>query len=724
MNKKITIVALVALMLLTAALPASAAIQATSVEIRGEVLDNATSRHVPNATGCFPATCEASWNAYNFAGFWYDLKNGLMSENMTIIDLSTDNRTIQQKGLWYNTTKQLVQYKVNEANTILTVEQALDTSGNKVSAGGNYSKIGWQAEPYVALNGKAKKLVKLIIEQGKATSEKKTLTIGETWDVGGGWILAAQSIDAKATPRQAWLVLSKDGVKKDDKVTAQGTVYTYVEKSLGGESDVPIFVTYIDSVFAGATSDMVQLRYTWAVDTSVTEVKGGDKFGVMKVNDAGDTTLKLWNEDSSISLSKDATTDIMGNVKFKVADSDTARFYPVVTRTTPGIHEVRGAVYDNSTSPYYPSTVCTQGPGCEASWNAYNFAGFWYDLKNGLMSENMTIIDLSTDNRTIQQKGLWYNTTKQLVQYKVNEANTILTVEQALDTSGNKVSAGGNYSKIGWQAEPYVALNGKAKKLVKLIIEQGKATSEKKTLTIGETWDVGGGWILAAQSIDAKATPRQAWLVLSKDGVKKDDKVTAQGTVYTYVEKSLGGESDVPIFVTYIDSVFAGATSDMVQLRYTWAVDTSVTEVKGGDKFGVMKVNDAGDTTLRLWNEDSSMSLSKDATTDIMGNMKFKVADSDTARFYPMVEYEIKGITPPGTPTATPGVGTPVGTPLKTPLANATVTTPEVNATTAVAAVTTAAAAATTKKTEPGFEAIFAIAGLLAVAFLVLRQRK
>jgi PGF-CTERM protein len=92
-----------------------------------------------------------------------------------------------------------------------------------------------------------------------------------------------------------------------------------------------------------------------------------------------------------------------------------------------------------------------------------------------------------------------------------------------------------------------------------------------------------------------------------------------------------------------------------------------------------------------------------------MDNLKFKVADSDILRFYPMVEYEIsKGVTPG-----------------KTPGVNETLVKPPVNATAAAAAVTTAAAAATTKaKGEPGFEAVFAIAGLLAVAFLVLRQRK
>jgi PGF-CTERM protein len=172
--------------------------------------------------------------------------------------------------------------------------------------------------------------------------------------------------------------------------------------------------------------------------------------------------------------------------------------------------------------------------------------------------------------------------------------------------------------------------------------------------------------------------------------------------------------------------VFAGATSDMVQVRYTWLVSARVTTVKSSDKFGIMEVVTVNSTgkSLSLNNTDSTLSLTQDSTVDIMGNMKFKVADqAGVLRFYPMVEYEIKGVTPPGTPSATPGVGTPSVTPVKTPLANATVTTPEANVTAAAAVATTAAAAATTKG-EPGFEAIYAIAGLLAVAFLVLRQRK
>jgi S-layer protein (TIGR01567 family) len=296
-------------------------------------------------------------------------------------------------------------------------------------------------------------------------------------------------------------------------------------------------------------------------------------------------------------------------------------------------------------------------------------------------------------------------------------------------TAAGQAFEGGNYYIIGWQADPYVALNGKVDKLAQLIIEQGTAASEKKTLQVGETWDVGGGWTLTANSIDAKATPRQVWLTLSKDGVKKDDKVVSSGTntsgakpVYTYVEKSIAGETDVPMFVTYVDSVFAGATSDMVQLRYTWAVSTSVTQVKSSDTYGIFKDASISGKNISLKNSDTDVSLTRDSTQDLMGNMKFRVADSPVLRFYPKVDYEISG----GeiTPTVT---GTGVG-PTVTATVPTNVTTVPTTGVTAVTAVGTTekppTPAATGTPKEPGFEVTLAVTGLLAVAFLVLRQRK
>ena len=353
-------------------------------------------------------------------------------------------------------------------------------------------------------------------------------------------------------------------------------------------------------------------------------------------------------------------------------------------------------------------------------WNATNFAGFWYDIDDNTQTESLNIVKFK-DNRTIEKKDLIYTATRAAQRYKVfKEKGNNLTIEHGLDKNLNKPSSpsrGGYYALVGWMAEKYIAVNGKNNKLAKLILEQG--TSDKQTLQVGGSWELGDGYTLTAQSIDAKASPRQAWLVLSKDGKKLDDKVVEQGSVYTYSMKSLSGETDVPIFVTYADSVFAGQTSDMVQLKYTWVISTQVMEIKSSDKFGVFEVD--SEQPLRLRNT-ASVSLSRDSTINLAGNMKFKVADSaeDDVRFYPKIDYEIGNVTTPTTNETTPA--TPVVN-QTTAIANRTgIATPP--PTEGVETPTKTVTTATEKKPTPGFEVIVAIVGLISVIYLVFRRKK
>jgi S-layer protein (TIGR01567 family) len=225
------------------------------------------------------------------------------------------------------------------------------------------AKLAWLSKPYVALNGKPNKLAQLIIEQGTSPSENKILAVNDTWDIGGGWTLTAQSIDAKSTPRQAWLVLSKDGVKIDDKVISQGQVYTYIEKNIAGESDVPLFVTYVDSVFAGATSDMVKLRYTWAISTNVTQIAPGNVYGVFMVIDDGtgyDRTIKLWNDASSVSLFRGSMVTLFDGLYFVVNDSPSLEYYPEMTGITIFGNDTIG-IYRSSTSTFFLRNSNTAG---------------------------------------------------------------------------------------------------------------------------------------------------------------------------------------------------------------------------------------------------------------------------------------------------------------------------------------------------------------------------
>lgn len=290
-----------------------------------------------------------TWDYTNFEGFNV---SGVGTETLSIVqtDLGASagkTRTIRGinntsgAGLVYTTTGQLIEYEVSK-NKGKPVENALNSAGRKVSLGSYYARINMFAEPYVALNGKANKLSKLIIEQNSSLTAKKTLSVGETWYIGNEWTITAQAIDAKAIPRQVWFVLSYSGQKLDDKVLIQGNVYTYVDKNVSGEIDVPLFVTYVDAIFAGAATDMVQLRYTWAISPDAPEINAGDAYGAFKVVNSTGEHIRAENE-QAITLFSNTTVSIANTLSLKVIDDPNfLKFYPVITE------EVTGYASNNS----------------------------------------------------------------------------------------------------------------------------------------------------------------------------------------------------------------------------------------------------------------------------------------------------------------------------------------------------------------------------------------
>jgi len=342
----------------------------------------------------------------------------------------------------------------------------------------------------------------------------------------------------------------------------------------------------------------------------------------------------------------------MDDLKFRVADSEWLWFMPVEVFTHAGSYETRGTVWNE-----LPIAGSIGGNGKTATWDASNFAGFYYDLDNNPGKESLQLLqtNLAANQRTVDKDMIVYTTTAEARRLKVvmaefgNDASAASSAGLARTGAGQALE-GGNYYIAGWNSDRYVAINGMIDKLSKLVIEQGSSSSEKKTLVPGESWDIGGGWTLTINSIDPRVSPRQVWFTLSKDGIKKDSRVVTSGTsdaqpIYTYIEKSLAGEPDVPVFVTYVDSIFAGPVTDMVQLRYTWAIDTSVNQLKLGDTYGVFKIVTLDTTGKRiaLRNTDSTVSLSQASTAGLMGSLGFKVADrSDVLRFMPIAMYNFK----------------------------------------------------------------------------------
>jgi S-layer protein (TIGR01567 family) len=343
--------------------------------------------------------------------------------------------------------------------------------------------------------------------------------------------------------------------------------------------------------------------------------------------------------------------------------------------------------------------------GSTYTWTAQKFAGFYYDLDKGESFESLTIKDI--DGRTIPENNLVYETQPIGVNFSYSDNKNKPVYDNFY-----------SYSLVGWQAEKWVSINGKPNKLVKLLVEN--RGSEKVTLQTGGSLTLGNGYVMKINSVDANAEPRQAWVSLMKNGNIVDDAVLRQGEVYN-LRKDFGGETNVLILSTYVDSIFHGGESQMLQLQYLWMIDEdSFVEVKSGDTYGKFKVT--GTNPLILSNS-ASMSLSRDSNIDLMGNMFFRVADSDTLRFYPYVDITDEVVikkpntivenTPVPTLIPTPNVTvTEVSTPLPTP-------TPQI-----VYVTVTPEPTPIPTKPSPGFESVFAILGLIIVTFIVLKKRK
>ncbi len=356
-------------------------------------------------------------------------------------------------------------------------------------------------------------------------------------------------------------------------------------------------------------------------------------------------------------------------------------------------YEVRGTVSDGVT----PLT-----------WNAKNFAGFYYDIDNDLSSETLSITGMSS--RTLTANSLTYTTTPVSVSFEYSKDKN-LPVYDSVKT----------YSVVGWQAEKWVALNGRPNKLVKLIKEFNG--DEKASLQGGSTLNLGNGYVLKINAVDARSAPRQAWISIMKDGVSIDDGVLQQSSVYN-LRKTVGGEEGALVLSLYVDTIFSGTERDMIQLKYIWLIDEkSLVTIDSGDKFSVFEVTGINPITLKNTN---SISLSQKSETTLMGNMKFKVADNANLRFYPFVDItdNVSSVTNTNTVVSIPTVtSTPINcTPVEKIVEKEKIVYVNVTVTPEPTVVPTVVV--TVAKGLPGFEGIFAIVGLIAVAFLVIRQRK
>ena len=306
-----------------------------------------------------------------------------------------------------------------------------------------------------------------------------------------------------------------------------------------------------------------------------------------------------------------------------------------------------------------------------------SFAGFWYALDENLTSEALNVTMVGPREATIE-----YTCTPATQDYE----NPAL----------------GDYDIIGLFAEKYVCYDGDTDKLVKLLVEEDG--TDDHNVAMNELVTMPENFAVAVTQIDLEGD--KCIIVLYKDGMSLDTEVCESGDTYIYED-----DEDVMIFSCVVSQVFRGTDTNMVTLDYIWLISDDILEIDNNDAFGEMEVTStSGGITME---SDDTIELSEDSEIDLMNGLYFKVADSNDLRYYLAKTVELEC-------DECPDEVEPAPCPEPEPCEPCPEVTPEIITVTEYVNVTVPEEPVTE---SPGMEAVFAISGLLAIAYLVLRQR-
>jgi S-layer protein (TIGR01567 family) len=537
---------------------------------------------------------EYTWTPQSFSGFFYDLKNDVGTEKLTI-KLQTSGRSIDSGDLTYSTNAEDTDFEFSDW--------------------GSYQVIGFMADKYFA-GYKANDVFdkdRSLINDGQLRrvlmdrSDESTITTGSVMPLEEGYELRIKQIDLNGN--KVYLALAKDGEEVDSKVVspenAKSATYQY-KVDISGE-DTAIILAHISNVFASAESALVTVDGLFQISDTFAAVEEGDKYDKMKITSL-DNGIEMDNEDS-LTLRKGSTTKIFGNVGFLVADADEIRFAPVVERT--GNYDVRGTVINPSETR-------------EFTWTPYNFEGFYYDIDDDVGNESLQV---TISGSKIEENDLIYKTIPQPVKFKFDNW--------------------GKYDVIGFMADKYFAGYNKDTKFTneESAINEGQLrrvlrdSDDSQTIASGSVLSLEEGYELRIKQVDLNGN--KVYLALAQDGKEVDSKVVTpsadpEDKASNYLYKvDMGSLKDVPIIAAHVQSVFRSTESDLATVDAVFQVSENPESVEQGEIHGKMKVDDLSTDGITMVN-DGTISLGRGRVIEIMENLRIEVADSSKRLLAPI----------------------------------------------------------------------------------------
>ncbi|MEM2097535.1 MAG: S-layer protein domain-containing protein [Methanothrix sp.] len=376
--------------------------------------------------------------------------------------------------------------------------------------------------------------------------------------------------------------------------------------------------------------------------------------------------------------------------------------------------------------------------GATVTWNPQNFAGFYYDIDDNIGNEQITMT--ITGNKLEEPNGVKYTTTVQEKEFEFEGWGWY----NSIGFLGEEYFAGYSDRKPTWNGaeidpELYKQSTDRNTLVDEQLLKVLMDDDTERTFTSGTPLKLADGYELVIKSVDVDGN--KVYVELMKDGQSVDKKVVypskddATMTDQTYVyKKNIGDTEKLVIIGVHFKNAFRGADQDIATVKGIFQVSDQPMDVSVDTEYDKMRISKVDDKSIEMDNKDNAITLNKNKDIALMAGIRIKTADQDVIdadnplRFYIYKEATIEGAAPAPVEAKPAVEEKPVVEEKKVEEAapvNVTEEKPAVEEK-KVEEHAAPAAPAEEKKAEekgaPGFEAVFAVTGLLAVAYLVSRR--
>jgi S-layer protein (TIGR01567 family) len=292
---------------------------------------------------------EFTWNAQNFAGFYYDIEKNLGTEQITLTTTQSDGSGAVlssedlngNRGVVYTTTAQMKNFKFKPW--------------------GSYKIIGFLGEPYFAgysssvtpameemgtgmafLYDKSKSRNLMTNEQiSKVLIDDNTemlITSTQPLMLKDGYTLSIKSVNSNET--RAIVELKKDGQSIDSKMVLPGIENAviadqsyYYRSDIGKTQGIVTIAIHFKNLFRGDNeNNSATVDGIFQISEKPTLINADQQYDKMRIRtvDSNAMVITMDNKDNQIVLSRNKDILLMENIHIKTADqSDTSTDNPL-----------------------------------------------------------------------------------------------------------------------------------------------------------------------------------------------------------------------------------------------------------------------------------------------------------------------------------------------------------------------------------------------------------